>query len=403
MASAPPRETTNVALLSANQALFIIAAVTVMTLSGVVGQRLTPEPALATLPVALMQVGTVLTTLPASLLMKRIGRRAGFLIGASVGGALGAGLAALGVALESFLVFCSGNLLLGIYQAFAMYYRFAAAECAGDAFRSKAISLVIAGGVVAAIVGPWNADHGQRLVSVAPEAGPYLIVMVLAVVATLLLGALRVPPAREPDARDPERPLPAIVRQPSFVVALLAAAIGYAVMILVMTATPIAMRASGFGMSEAALVMQWHVLGMFAPSFVTGSLIARFGVLNILLAGGALLLGATGVAMTGETFMHYWAALSLLGIGWNFLFIGGSSLLTQVHAPAERGKVQGLNDLTVFSLVAVASLLAGTLLHYLGWAGLNLTMIPLILTTLLATAWLRRAAGPAGAPASQRT
>ncbi|QIT55264.1 MFS transporter [Aquisalimonas sp. 2447] len=384
-----PREKTNVAILASSQALFLIAAITVMTLSGVVGQQLTPDPALATLPVALMQVGTLLATFPASMLMKRIGRRPGFLIGTTVGGAAGGGLAAIGVAQESFLLFSLGNLLLGIYQAFAMYYRFAAADCASDTFRSKAISLVMAGGVLAAIFGPWNANYGQALWGAHPEAGPYLIVMALAVVATVLIGLLQVPAASEPGGAKPQRGLPEIVTQSKFVVALLAAAIGYAVMILVMTATPLAMRQSGFEMGQAAFVMQWHVLGMFAPSFFTGSLIARFGVLNILLTGGVILLLSVAVAVSGDTLPQYWAALVLLGVGWNFLFIGGSTLLTETHTAEERGKVQGMNDLVVFGLVALGSLMAGALLHHLGWVGLNLTVLPFIAVTLLATAWLR--------------
>ncbi|MEX0449674.1 MFS transporter [Spiribacter sp. 221] len=387
-----PREKTNVAILAASQALFLIAAITVMTLSGVVGQQLTPEPALATLPVALMQVGALLATFPASMLMKRIGRRPGFLLGTTLGGIAGGGLAALGVAEGSFLLFNLGNLLLGVYQGFAMYYRFAAADCAGEDFRSKAISLVLAGGVVAAVLGPWNANYGQALWAAHPAAGPYLMVIALAVAATVLVGMLRVPRAREPHGAAAQRHLPEIISQPRFIVALMAAAIGYAVMVLVMTATPLAMRQSGFDMGQAAFVMQWHVLGMFAPSFITGSLIARFGVLNVLLAGGLVLLMSAGIAVGGQTLPHYWAALVLLGVGWNFLFIGGSTLVTETHTPEERGKVQGLNDLVVFGLVSIGSLMAGALLYHLGWVGLNLTVMPFIALTLSATAWLRFAA-----------
>jgi len=389
MAVSTPRERMNVAILAAGQALFLMTAVTVMTLSGMVGQQLSPNPILATLPVALMQVGTLTATFPASLLMKRIGRRAGFMIGAGGGGAAGAALAAYGIAEDSFVLFNLGNLLLGIYQAFAMYYRFAAADCASGTFRSRAISLVLAGGVVAAILGPMNANHGQLLWGAHPQAGPYLILVGLALTATLLMGALRVPTANEPGDAEPQRGLGQITAQGAFRVALIAAAIGYGVMILVMTATPLAMQQAGYAMSDAALVMQWHVLGMFAPSFFTGTLIARFGVLNILLTGGGLLALSAGVALSGQTIPHYWAALLLLGVGWNFLFIGGSTLLTQTHTPAERGKVQGLNDLVIFSLVAFGSLMAGALLHHLGWIGLNLSVLPFILITLLATSWQR--------------
>jgi len=397
MTETMPRERVNVALLAASQALFLIAAITVMTLSGVVGQQLAPSPVLATLPVALMQVGTVLFTLPASLLMKRIGRRPGFLIGTTAGGVAGGAVAATGVVLGSFWIFCLGNLLLGVYQAFAMYYRFAAADCAGEAFRSKAISLVLAGGVAAAFLGPWNANYGQLLWGAAPEAGPYLIVTGLAVVATILVGLLQVPPAREPLDGNSQRPLGVIAGQPAFVIAVLAGAVGYAVMVLVMTATPIAMRQHGFGMDQAAFVMQWHVLGMFLPSFFTGHLIARFGVLNVLAAGAAILIASAGVAVSGLALWQFWLALVLLGVGWNFLFVGGSALLTRLHTPAERGKVQGINDLTIFALVAIGSLMAGALLHHIGWTGLNLAMLPFVAVTLLVILWYRLAS--AGQPA----
>jgi len=387
---ATPQEKRTVTLLAASQALFLITAVTVMTLSGVVGQALTPSPSLATLPVALMMVGTVVATLPASLLMKRIGRRKGFLIGTAAGGVAGGLLATLGVLAESFLLFCLGNLLLGVYQAFAMYYRFAAADAASDAFRSRAISLVLAGGVVAAFLGPWNASYSQSLPLPTPEAGPFAVLTLLAVVAPLLVAMLRIPAApSDHQARETARPLQTIAAQPRFLVAVLCAAVGYAVMILVMTSTPLAMRSTGFEMQQAATVMQWHVLGMFAPSFITGTLIARLGLLNLLIAGVVVLFTAVAVALAGQGFWHFWVALVLLGIGWNFMFVGGSTLLTHTHTPAEKGKVQGVNDLVVFGLVAAGSLMAGSLLHQVGWAGLNIVLLPFLAIALLAVLWLR--------------
>ena len=386
-ATNPLHERMNVVLLASNQALFLIAAITVMTLSGVVGRDLAPSPTLAPLPVALMMLGTVTVTLPASLLMKRIGRRAGFLIGTIGGGVAGGAVAAVGVMTDSFLLFSLGNLLLGVYQAFAMYYRFAAADAASESFRSKAISLVMAGGVVAAFMGPWNANYGQALLSAVPQAGPYVIVTGLSVLATILVGLLRIPPAAEPKG-GPQRPMREIAARPRFAVALISAAVGYAVMILVMTATPLAMRDAGFEMAQAAFVMQWHVLGMFAPSFFTGSLIARFGVRRILGAGGFILLVSAATAISGQTLVHFWVALVALGVGWNFLFIGGSTMLTALHTPDERGKVQGVNDLVVFGLVALGSFMAGTLLHQFGWAGLNVAVAPFVLLALTAVAWL---------------
>ncbi|MFV8835360.1 MFS transporter [Aquisalimonas sp. APHAB1-3] len=379
--AAPAGEKRNVAILAINQALFLITAITVMTLGGLVGQQLAATPALATLPVAAMMVGTVTFTLPASLFMKRYGRRPGFLIGTICGGGLGGATAVAGIVFSSFWLFCLGNLLLGLYQGFAMYYRFAAADVASDAFRSRAISLVMAGGVIAAFLGPWNASQATTLFAAAPNAGPYAMVIALALAGSGLLAFLRVPAASEPAPDAVARPFATIAGQPAFRVALMAAAVGYAIMILVMTATPLAMQAEGFGMREAATVMQWHVLGMFAPSFITGHLIARFGLGNMLLTGCAVLVASVFVAVSGASFTHFLAALILLGIGWNFLFVGGSTLLTQTHTPAERGKTQGANDLVVFSLVAVGSLLSGLLLYSVGWTWLNLLMLPAVLVT----------------------
>lgn len=384
------RERFNVALLAICQALFNITAITVMTLSGLVGQELAPDPALATLPVSAMMLGTLVSTLPASLFMQRIGRRAGFMIGAGFGGVAGGAISVLAISLGSFWLFCFGNLLFGLYQGFAMYYRFAAADVTRLEWRSRAISLVLAGGVVAAFLGPWNASAALELLPGIPNAGPYAVVTALSLLAVILLAWLHVPPAREPGFDRPHRPLRRIAAQPAFSVAVLAAAIGYAVMIMIMSATPLAMRAAGFGMAEVAFIMQWHVLGMFAPSFVTGHLIVRFGLANIMLAGAGLLIASVLVAASGQSLTHYWVALVLLGIGWNFLFVGGSDLLTLVHTPAERGITQGVNDLIVYAMVVTASLLSGMLVQHLGWARLNLSALPLILLTLSVTLWWRQ-------------
>lgn len=388
MLSARRQERRNVAILVAAQTLYMIATITVMTLSAVVGHRLAPAAEFATLPVAVMMIGTLLATLPASLYMKRVGRRHGFLTGAAFGGVGGGLVAFAAIALEHFWLFCLGNLLLGGYQGFAMYYRFAAVDVTRPAFRSRAISLVLAGGVAAAFLGPWNASLTNDWIAGVPDGGPYLVIAGLALAAMLLLAGLRVPPGGEPEPGDIARPMAEIAAQPRFRVALVAASAGYAVMSLVMTATPLAMRAQGFGMEQVALVMQWHVLGMFAPSFITGGLIARVGVSRILLVGAAILAASSLLASWSTGLGHFWAALLLLGVGWNFLFIGGSTLLAGSHSEAERGKVQGANDLVIFALVATASLLSGALLQRLGWAGLNLvTLGPITLVAALA-AWL---------------
>lgn len=385
--SGPAHEKRNVAILVTSQMLFMIASITVMTLSGVVGAHLSPDPALATLPIAMMMLGTVVSTLPASLFMKKVGRRLGFLVGVTLGGLGGGLLSFTAVALDSFWLFAAGNLLLGVYQGFAMYYRFAAADVASPAFKSRAISLVMAAGVVAAFLGPWNASLLVDWITNVPLGGPYLMIALLALVALGLLSQLQVPPSGEPQPGDQLRPMKQIAAQPAFIAAVMAAAVGYAVMILVMTATPLAMRSAGFEMSQVAFIMQWHVLGMFAPSFVTGSLIARFGVEKILFVGALLLAATTVVAIQGQTLAHFWVALVLLGVGWNFLFIGGSALLTRLHSERERGKVQGVNDFIIFSFVALGSLMSGQLMHYLGWELLNLAMLAPVLLVVLVIGW----------------
>jgi len=389
MRAASSLEKRNVAILVASQTLYMVATITVMTLSGVVGHRLTPAAGLATLPVAMLMIGTLLATLPASLYMKRVGRRRGFMVGAALGGALGGLVAFAAIAFEHFWLFCLGNLLLGCYQGFAMYYRFAAVDVTRPAFRSRAISLVLAGGVVAAFLGPWNASLTNDWIAAVPDGGPYLMIAGLALLAMLILGSLRVPASGEPAPGEFARPMAEIGAQARFRVALIAAATGYAIMGLVMTATPLSMRALGFEMGQVAFVMQWHVLGMFAPSFVTGDLIGRFGVTRILLAGAVILAASSLLAASGTGLVHFWAALLLLGVGWNFLFIGGSTLLASTHSEAERGKVQGVNDLVIFSLVAAGSLLSGNLLRQLGWTGLNLAMLgPIVLVAAL-IAWFK--------------
>lgn len=388
--NAPPRARLNVTLLALNHMLFVTAAVTVMTLSGLVGRTLAPSPALATLPISAMTLGTIITALPVSMFMKRVGRRAGFLVGVTTGGFAGGVLCVIAIAAKSFWLFAFGNLLFGIYQAFAVYYRFAAAEVTSEAFRSRAISMVLAGGVIAAFLGPWNAEYGEALLPILPGAGPYLVIALLALASAGLLVGLRVPAAAEPDPAAEQRPLRQIARQPDFQVAVLCGAVAYSVMILLMVAAPLAMREAGFELGKISAAMQAHVLGMFAPSFVTGHLIARLGLHNVLFAGTLLVAGALAAGASGEAFVHFWSALVLLGVGWNFLFVGASDLLTYTHTAAERGKVQGFNEVVIFTLVALSSGGAGALLHYLGWAGLMLGTAPAVALTAAAILWLRR-------------
>lgn len=386
-----PRERFNLVLLATVQAMFNITAITVMTLSGLVGRELAPDSMLATLPISAMMLGTLLSTLPASLFMQRFGRRTGFLVGAGFGGFLGGALSVLAIANASFWLFCFASLLLGIYQGFAMYYRFAAVDVVRPQWHSRAISLVLAGGVIAAFLGPWNASAMLDLLPALPNAGPYAIITTLSLLAMLLLSLLQVPPSREPGMVRPNRSLRVITTQVDFRVAVLASAVGYAVMVMLMSATPLGMRAAGFAMSDISFIMQWHVLGMFAPSFFTGFLINRFGLGRVLLTGCVLLVISVLIAAAGQTLQHYWLALVLLGVGWNFLFVGGSDLLTLTHTPAERGITQGLNDLIVYGMVVSSSLLSGVLVHYLGWSLLNLSaLLPILITLAVILWWLQR-------------
>ncbi len=357
--------------------------------TGLVGfQFLGEDTTLATVPVSAMVVGTALATAPASMIMKRVGRRAGFTIGALIG-VLGAAIAALSVWQFSFWGFSFGILLMGMYNGFAHYYRFAAADVSSEAFRGRAISLVLFGGVVAAFVGPEIALRTANLVPGAQFLGTYLAVIVLVAVSIGLIQFIRIPAPTAQEQLETGRPLSEIARQPKFIVAVLSSMIGFAVMVLLMTATPIAMvEQFHHALSDAKTVIQWHALAMFAPSFITGALITRFGVLNIIGAGVVFMVGAIAFAVTGVAFLNFWAALFLLGLGWNFMFVGGSTLLTQTYKPAERAKAQGFHDFMVFGLVAIASLSSGALLQLLSWRAVSYGAVPFLIVVTLALLWL---------------
>lgn len=375
-----------VLILSAAQALYLSSISVIFTFSGLVGASLAPVPGLATLAVALTTVVTAATTIPASLLMARIGRRAGFQIGA-LAGAAGASLAAWGIWESSFALFCAGNALMGVFQAFAMYYRFAAADLSAPAFRSKAVSWVLAGGVFAALVGPEIAARTRGLAASADYMGAYLVAGLLALLSIGILAALRETPAATAAPADARgRPLLTIIRQPAFMVAALNATVAYVVMSFVMTASPLAVVAAGHGVDAAASVTRWHLLGMFAPSFLTGALIARFGVLRILAAGTGLLAASLAIGLSEPTLLAFHASLLLLGIGWNFLFIGGTTLLTEAYVPAERARTQAANEFLVFGTTALATLASGMVQAGPGWAAVNMVAIPALLLSGLATA-----------------
>lgn len=385
-----------VLLLATAQALFQTASVMVMAVGGLAGALVTGDPRLATTPIAAMFLGTAVSTIPASIWMARVGRRPGFVLGAALGVLAGI-VAALGLWLGSLVVLSTGTFLVGAYQAFAQFYRFAAGELADDAFRPRSISLVLAGGIVAALLGPAIGRLGGPMLS-PTYAGSFLLLALVALVAAVLLTRLEMPAPSPAQAGLVARPLAQIVRQPMYLVALFAAATGGGVMILAMTATPIAMLHHHHGLSDATTVIQLHVLGMFLPSFFTGSLIARFGVLRIMLAGVALLAGHVFTTLTGTGFQSFAAALVLLGVGWNFLYVGGTTLLTTTYTAAERGRAQATNDVSIFGVGLLCSLSAGALLDAVGWQTMNLLLLPWLAVAALALcalAWTRRTAATA--------
>lgn len=374
-------------LLASAQALFQTASVLVMTVGGLAGSQLAVRPELATMPIAAMFLGTAAVTFPASMWMTRVGRRTGFVAGALLG-IIGGFIAALGIWLGSLLVLSLGTFCVGAYQAFAQFYRFAASEVADAAFRPRAISLVLGGGVVAALAGPMLGRLGGPLLS--PEyLGSFLLLALVSLVAAGVLLGLHIPAPTVAHADASKgRSWKEIVTQPTYLVALFGALTGYGIMILAMTATPLAMAHHHHELPETATVIQLHVLGMFLPSFFTGSLIARFGVLRIMLMGVLLFAGHVTMSLTGTGFGSFASALVLLGIGWNFLYIGGTTLLTSTYTPAEKGKAQATNDMTIFAVGLACSFSAGAMLQKLGWQTLNLALVPWMAAAALALVWL---------------
>ena len=344
------------------------------------------DKSLATLPVTAFVVGTACGTVPAALLMRRLGRRGGAICGVLIGAA-GALLQAFAVAAPSFLLLCAGAFLCGFSAAFVQQYRFAAADTASPAFRPRAISLVLAGGVVAAVLGPQTAIHAADLFAPVPYAGAYVGGAVLGLLAILPLAFLDIPrpPARRADARG--RPLADIVLRPDFLVAVGCATSAYALMSFVMTAAPLAMVLHHHRPDAAMLGIQWHVLAMFGPSFFTGSLIARFGAERIVAFGLVLLIGCAVVGLAGLSVGHFWAALVLLGLGWNFGFIGGTALVTRTYRPEEKERVQAVNDFVIFGVVALASFSSGEVLLVGGWNAVNVIVLPVAAISLGALFW----------------
>lgn len=381
-----PDTARNVPLLSLSQALAACGPPMVVLLGGLLGSELAPTPNLATLPVAIQVVGLALATLPAGLLLRRTGRRRGFQIGTGFA-MLAALLAAYAIRQASFVLLCTATLLIGASGAFVQQFRFAAAESAPPERAGRAVSWVLAGGIFAGFLGPEIAVRARDLLPASPYAGSFAILAGIYLLVIILLNFYRnVDDTRlQQETAGMERPLAVIARQPLFLLAVLCAAVAYGVMSFIMTATPLHMHSqSGFTLQATTFVIQSHIIAMFVPSLFSGLLIERLGTQRVMLAGLAAMLACVGLAVYSRELVGYWGALVLLGIGWNFLFIGGTVLLTRTYLPAERFKVQAINDFTIFSIQAFTSLSAGTVLFMANWEILNLLNLPvLVITTLL--------------------
>ena len=376
----------NAAVLAVAQALYGAVTTALVVTAGLAGSQLATDPSLATLPMSMMIVGTATTTFPISLLMKRVGRRTGF-VGCALAGTCGGLLGAYALFERSFVLFLAGAFLIGIYQASASYYRFAAADLASPAFRPKAISWVMTGGIAAALFGTLLVMGTVDLLAPVTFAGTWTAMAGLALIAAVILLAVDIP-YKEDIATATGRPLRVIARQPRYIVAALTGMLSYGIMMLVMTATPVAMLGCGFSVQDSSWVIQWHALAMFVPSFFTGSLITRFGAARISAIGMVLLVGAAISGLMGIRFENFAVGLVLLGLGWNFGFIGGTTLLTTTYEPAERNKAQGLNDFLVFGTTALTSLSAGKLLAWFGWSAVNYAVFPMVALALAMIVWL---------------
>ncbi|MEP3430199.1 MAG: MFS transporter [Roseibium sp.] len=382
----------NALLLALAQALGGASASIVIATGPLIGyMMLDADKSLATLPVSAMVLGTAFGTIPAGMIMRRFGRRAGFMA-ASLLGAFSGLLASYAVFQNLFGLFAVACCLGGFAGAFVQQYRFASADTASDAFKPKAISWVLAGGVLAGIVGPQTVIATKDLFSPILFAGTYLAQAGLALIAMCLLAFIKIPkPPRQSHKQAGGRPLREIMAQPRFIVAAACGICSYALMSLVMTATPLAMIGCGLSETDAALGIQWHVLAMFGPSFFTGNLIARFGKERIVAIGLALLAACSIVALTGLELATFWTALVLLGLGWNFGFIGATAMLTDTYRPEERNLVQSVNDFLVFGFVAAASFSSGALLNAFGWGTVNILVFPFVALCLGLLVWLLRA------------
>lgn len=381
----------NLLILVFCQLISASASIVMVMLGGIIGSTLTANKALATLPLSMMVVAIAATTIPATILMRKIGRRKGFAL-SSISAALAVLFAIYALAQASFWMFIVAMMMFGINMAFTQQYRYAAAESVAPKYVPRAVSFVLIGSIGGAFLGPELATRGQFWIASIPFAGTMIALCVLFCIQALLLLSMRAAQDHEEnDELAAQRPLAEIARQPLFIVAVLGGVVGFGLMTLVMTATPLSMNINdGYSLEQTAGVIRAHVLGMYVPSLFVGFLIEKVGVSRVMVVGAIGLLGTSIVGLQGHTFLHYWWALVLLGVGWNFLYVGGTTLLTYTYSTAEKFRAQATNEFLVFGMSAIASLLAGTVLHYFGWATLMLIPIPVLIVIFVALAVVRK-------------
>jgi MFS family permease len=388
----------NVLILSLSQALGLSGGAAVVLLGGIIGSDIAPTASLATLPISIMVVGVALATIPAALLMRRIGRRRGFMVAALVA-AVAALLAAYAVSRESFGLFCIATLFIGTNTAFMQQYRFAAVESADVAHAGRAVSFVLLGGIAGGFLGPEVAKQAKDWLNAGTFTGSFVAVAVLFAAVAVLTYFLRDIAPQQAGATGDERPLRRITAQPAYVVAVLGGAVSYGVMSFIMTATPVHLhRIAGYTLEGTTGVIQSHIIAMYLPSLFTGIVVERLGVLRVMMLGVVGLLACVVLAVVSRELIHFWGALVLLGLGWNLLFVGATVLLTRSYRPAERFKAQATNEFAIFGVQALASLSAGTVLFTANWDVLNLMNLPVLLGTLVALLALRQRIAPAPAP-----
>lgn len=392
------RATRNVTLLSVCQAFGQTQMVLIFSVSTLIGAMLAPvvdvfgfKASLATVPITLQFVFMTLSTVPAAQLMKRVGRANGFIVFLLLG-TTGAGLAMYALFQQDFVLFCAGSALFGTSAGANQQFRFAAVDTASDEFKSKAVSLVLAGGVFAGVAGPTLSTWSVEMLAPVLNAGVFAVIMAMQIIMVVLLLFTDIPPPSEAERTGPVRPFREIAAQPTFIVAVLSGMVGYGVMNFVMLSTPLFMSfhpTHPFGQPDINNVIMWHVVAMFAPSFFTGWLIKRFGDLNVITMGALISAGSIAVNLSGDSIIHLRVAMALVGLGWNFMFTGGTTLLLQTYRPAEKAKAQGINDFFVFGTVAVCSLAAGVTYQSVGWSAVNLAAVPLLVLVIVAILWLR--------------